>query len=334
MLSGRIKRARCDFRVRIDPAIDTQESITKKIFYSLFIENRLRADKPCVIFIGGDSGEGKSSATLRFQEILSEIQGWPLAPYLADLNIVSPLEYATKMDNLMDAEKCPRLKKQNVVTFHEARLIVSSKKWQDFLTQAVNEVNTLSRAIKPMLTLIVSQFVRDITTDTRYTLQFYGTVSRSAGKSAKLYLRRVWKDDRDIDNPKLRKRKISGYLIYPDGKHQRYIIPYFSMSKPSKEVAEEFHKMDIAAKAPILRQRLEKMTQAMQSELGMKNTRIEGMLDWVGNDTEKIASMGKLWHGKWRMKKESASMLGLSKTEIKDFEERLHQKLKQEGKLQ
>ena len=82
----------CDFVIKFDPKKDGNEEITKRILYSIVIKP-IKRKKPRIIFIGGDSGEGKSTSFVRLQQLLCEIQGIDFKKYIHIMNCFTPLEY-------------------------------------------------------------------------------------------------------------------------------------------------------------------------------------------------------------------------------------------------
>lgn len=174
----------CDFVVRYNPKQDSHEDIVKRILFSIIIK-RLKHNKPAVTFIGADSGEGKSWSVLTLMEWLFEIQGLDPVKYIKECNVCTPLEYGEKLDNLLHNKD---LKKVNLIAIHEAREIVKAKLWHSFVAQSVADINALSRSIKRLAIFIVSQFIRDITNDIRYTLNYYMTIRRPLGKKARFLI--------------------------------------------------------------------------------------------------------------------------------------------------
>lgn len=319
--------AYCDFMIKYDPKKDSDEDITKKILYSIII-GRLKNRKPAVIFVSGDSGEGKSFSAIRLQELLMEVQDLEIRDYFDDMNVYIPLEYPKKIDALLHDK---RLKKANILCVHEARTVVKAKNWHSFLTQSVADVNAMSRSVKRLCFMIVSQFIRDITKDVRYTLNYYMKVSRPKGKKARLYIHVLWKDDRDLEKPKLRKRKLSGYLVYPNGRYQRYVPRYLELSKPSKDIVKMFEKKDRESKSRIIRRKLNKLITQMEEDLGGENKKIKDMVDWYSKDINKIQKIGKRYKNKWKIKKEVRKIHGLTRDDAKTFEKLLNERLKEKG---
>ena len=90
----------CDFAVKFDPEKDTAQTICKKVLASIIL-TPIKHNKPVYLFISGDSGQGKSWAGLKLQEILLELQGLDPMTYFLSCNVFTPLEYAQKLDNLL-----------------------------------------------------------------------------------------------------------------------------------------------------------------------------------------------------------------------------------------
>lgn len=313
-----------DFKVKYDPDKDTKEDLTKKILYAIFVR-RLKAKKPVVIFISGDSGEGKSTAALRLQEVLLEVQGLSLKNYINDVNVYTPLEYPKKLDKLLFDKD---LKRVNVICMHEAREIVKSTHWQSFLAQSISDVNALSRAIKRLAIIVISQFIRDITTNIRYTLNYYCKVERPIKKKARLYINVMWKDDNDLEKPRLRKRRLSGYLIYPNGRLRKIVPSYLEVSMPDPEVVEEFEKRDYEAKADIIKSKINKLIKEMEADLQVENNKINSMVEWYANNNDALNMIGKRLKNKWKLKPEVSKMHDLNPSELREFESKLNARFK------
>jgi hypothetical protein len=327
----------CDFVVRVNPEKDTQTSIAEKILYSIYIL-RLKGKKPAVTFVGGESGEGKSLSVLTIMYTLLKIQGIDPFKVVNDVNVYVPIEYPQKLNKLLfpekeekDKEKAKILKKTNCICIHEAREVVKAKLWHSFLNQAVSDINAMSRSIKRLAIFIVSQFIRDISSDIRYTLNYYVTVKRPRGKPARLYINVMWKDDRDLEKPKLRKRKLSGYLVYPDGKYQHYIPQYLELSRPPKEIEDIFEQADYEAKARIIKGKINKLIKEMQIDMEQGTKRLEVMVDYYTKNQERLLMVGKRYRGKWKVNTQFREMHDLSKQEANLFSDMINEKLKDKG---
>jgi len=317
----------CDFVVKFDPEKDNQTTIARKIIYSIWVK-RLKARKPCVIFIGGDSGEGKSLASLLLQEEVMGLQGLDVIKHIDDINVNIPIEYPKKLDNLLFNQE---LKKVNIITIHEAREVMKAKLWYSFLNQSISDINAMSRSVKRLMIIVISQFIRDIDPSVRYTLNYYCMVRRPKQKPARLYINVLWKDDRDLEKPKLRKRKLSGYLIHPNGRRQRFVPEYFELRKPRKETVEIFEKRDREAKENIIRKKIDKLVKEMEQDMGKENKKIDTMVDWYIERPDSLTQIGKTYRGKWKLKPDTVKMHDMTDFEAKQFEQKLNDRLKEAG---
>jgi len=307
------------------PYSENKAELSRKILHNIFL-NRLRAKKPTVCVLVGDSGEGKSYTALKIAEIMCEAQGVDFAQHLNDIVVFTPLEYATKIDNLLFNKE---LKKVNIIILDEARELVKAKLWYDFITQAVADINATSRGVKPMAILIVTQYLGDITKDVRRTMTYYGVCNRPLFKSTQFRLYKVWKDDTDIENPKLRKRRLCGYVI--KGHYRSKIKPTFTVHLPDKEIVKRYEELQFNAKAKIIRRKIELMISKLQNELKGMFDKVEAMVNWYVEHPESLNIILERKRGKVKIKKEVQKMHDLSTTELKEFEKLLLEKLAERG---
>lgn len=318
-----------DFLVKFDPAVDTSEDLSKRIIYALFIKP-LKEKKPRVLFINGSSGEGKSYAAIRLQEIMMEIQGINILENFENINCFTPIEYPKKLDALLHSSK---LKKVNILCLHEARTLIRAKNWNSFLTQAIADVNAMSRSLKRICFMIISQFVRDVTLEIRYTLDYYITMRRDKNQT-KMYISRIWKDDRDLEKPKLRKRKIFGYVVFPSGKRKKIRPNYLIIKKPDKRLTELFDELDTKAKSDIIRRKLNKLVADMEMDLAGGNQKIIDMVSFYMAKPDKLLGIGKMVGDQFRLSKDFKKMHDLSKQENEEFVKMLEQELKKRGAIE
>jgi len=321
-----------DFIVKYDPENDKPEELTKRILYSLIIR-RLQYKKPAIMFISGDSGEGKSYTALSLQRILLELQGLDLKDCINDINVYTPLQYAEKLQALIDkkGKDWERLKPVNIICMHEAREIIKAKQWHSFLATSVADINATVRSVKRLCIMIVSQFIRDITTDIRYTLNFYFKVWRPMGgnRRARVYLYLMWKDDRDIEHPGLKKRKISGLVVYPSGKRRRYSPEYLELKPPDREIAKIFDEEDYKSKYKIIKHKMQKLLKEMMADADIFDDKTKNMIDYYINNPEEISRIGKRnKRGVWKLNPEVRKMHGLTKIQEEEFNKKLLDKLK------
>lgn len=315
-----------DFVVRYDPKTENSKDLGKKIIHSLIIK-RLKRHKPVYLFIGGDSGEGKSFTAIELQMMLLEMQGISYKENMNNINVFTPLQYAEKFDKLLFNKD---YKKLNVIVLHEAREVIRAKTWYSFLNQSVADINAMSRSVKKLCVIIISQFIRDISSDIRYTLTYYSTVKRNT-REARLYINAMWKDDRDLEKPKLRKRKIFGYIIYPNGKWRKYVPKYIIVDRPPKEITDEFERLDFEAKSGIVRKKLDQLLKEMKKEVGDEGRKVDTMVEWYITHPDNLNLIGKRRGKKWNLKPEVKRMHDLTASEIKEFEIKLNDRINSIG---
>jgi len=316
-----------DFVVFFNSKTDSTEDISKRILYSLIVR-RLKNKKPTVCFFCGGSGEGKSISSIKFQEIVLETQGLDINEYFDDINIVTPLQYATKIDKILHDKK---LKKVNVITMHEAREIINSKDWRSFLSRAVADVNSMSRAVKPMAIFIVSQSIRDITLEMRYTLNFYIKLSRPRGRPARAYISKMWQDERSLEAIKLRKRRIRGFLVDETGRYISYCPKFLELSLPPKDLVKRFVKLDKESKSVIIRHKLSELISKIKADIGDVGGKVDSMVEWYLKHSENLGIIGRQIRGKFRLHKGFKESHDLTPQEAKSFVTKLNNELTKRG---
>lgn len=318
-----------DFAIKYNPEKDTGIDLTKKVLFSIIIR-RLMYKKPAVMFIAGKSGEGKTHTAVRIQQLLLELRGLDVRDYLQDINVFTPLEYPKKLNALLYDK---RLKKVNIICAHEAREIVRAKDWQSFLTTSIADVNAMSRAIKRLCIMIISQNLKDIAREIRLTVNYYCKVTRPIGHNARLYINTMYEDDRDIDQPKIRKRRLTGYLVYPNGKYKKWTPKYLELSRLDKDIAKALDKADVDAKSGILRSKLNKLMEAMKKDIGDDANKLNAMLEWYLNNSDNLTTLGSVRKGKLTLNKEFKEMHSLSDDELKTFTEMINTAMKEKGEI-
>ena len=303
---------------------EEKKGFSKNIIQRLFL-NRLKNNKPTVILLVADSGEGKSYTALSLVDAILEAQGVDFAKHINDVIVYTPLEYVKKVDRLLHAKE---LKKVNVVLLDEARQLVKANTWHSFVNQAIADVNAMSRGIKPMVFVVVTQFIKDIDPATRRTLTFYGKCARPR-RSVKLWLYKLWKDDRDIERPELKRRRIYG--VVRRNRRKMTIKPTFNFSLPRKELTEPYEKMQREAKGKLIRRKMEMMLKKLEKDFKGMFDKVDAMVKWYAERPDMLQTITETRRGKIRLKKDAVAMHDLTKEEGKEFEKRLMKKLTEEG---
>lgn len=322
---------RADFIVKHDPKKESDNDLAKKIVVALFC-NPMRYKKPVKVGVFGDSGEGKSSAYLSLASVMLEAEGIDIRnpKILNTINAYTPLEYMEKLDKLLSDKEYKKVKMFGV---HEARVLVSAKDWQSFTTQAVGNVNAMSRSIKPLAFFIISQFMSDITKDVRKTLNYVIECDRPLGASTRIYIHKIWHDTRDLENTKMRKRRVRGIIVHPNGRRIPFMPNYIELRLPFPEIMKEFDKQDTMAKKSLLKQTIEKTIQAMKAKFDMEDSKVKGASEFYTDNPEMLTKIGKISRGKFKLKEEVKLMHDFTSEEVKRFGELLTEKMKEKRLL-
>lgn len=313
-----------DFHVYWDSKTESLDTLTRRIVYSIFIHNRIKADKPCVLGLFGGSGEGKSLTALALYCFILSLMNLDLKKNFEVSNIITPIQYAKKIDKLLYDKE---YKDNCVAIVHEAREVIRAKLWHSFLNQCIGDVNAMSRTIKPLMLILVSQFVGDIDKSVRSTMTYYLTVTRSKSRKVKLNIQKLYFDDRDIERPVLKKRRVHGYVISPTGKHRSFYLPPIEIDKPPKELSDIFKKMDFEGKTILVRRKLEKLVKQIEQETGEDNKKIETMVTWYVRNPEQLDLIGKKTKKGFSIRDDITKMHDLTESEKKDFQNKLSEEL-------
>lgn len=313
-----------DFSVRWDRRTDSGTDLIKKIIYSIIVR-RLKSKKPVTIGIFGGSGEGKSWAALRIQEIVLEIYGFALRDYLKNINVYVPPEYPKKIDGILYDKK---LRKINMLCVHESRELVKAKMWNSWLNETISDVNAVSRSVKRICFIFISQYVKDVDPKVRRTLNYYIKCKRPTGEKTRLDINILYEDDADIEKPRIKKRGLRGYVTDNNGRRRLWVPKYIEVAKPSKEITEEFEAQEYEAKGMILRHKIEKLIAQMNIEYGQESPKVEAMVEHYINNPESMRLIGKFSRGKWKASPNFKRMHELSEMDCELFLTRLTEKMK------
>lgn len=307
-----------DFRVTLQEGRPKGQQIIRSLFLS-----RVKQNKPCIVCVTGGSGEGKSYAALQFLETLEDM------PDLHNQIIYTPFEYSQKLKWILFD---PAAKDYFTLILMEARELVKSKTWFSVINQSISDVNALSRTIKPIVFIVLSQDINDIDKDIRKTINFFGRCVRPQDSNTKLYLNKVWKGI-DLNNPKMYHRRLNGDLIHPDGTTQKITISRFIMTKPSKENIDLFEALDIKAKKEIILKKLSNIDKALNKEMP-QGTKIDELVNQISSKPELLTACLKRGRGGvMTMQKYIKDLYGLSTDEFKTLEVDLKKKLIDQGIL-
>jgi hypothetical protein len=141
----------------------------------------------------------------------------------------------------------------------------------------------------------------------------------------------MYKDDSDVENPKLRRRKVKGWVVAPDGSKRLYQPSYFEIPRPRREIINKFIELDKEGKTDMLRQKLEKLIQEMKIESGVADDRLKYVANYYVNHNREISLIGKTGKRGFKLNKEAMLMLNMTETEAQKFEKILYEKMKNKG---
>lgn len=288
--------------------------------------NRLKHNKPVIMLITGESGAGKSWTALKILKIVNDHYKVDTLSNLDNQIVYTPLEYTTKMDKILhDKDK----KKLRVLVIDEAREIVSSKLWYSFVNRAIADVNALHRTIKPLVLIVVVQFIKDIDTSTRRTVNYYFKCARPLGMNVNLYPFRLWMDDRDLSNPRLRKRSLRGYYR-KDHRQIPLRLKKVVITRPPKDIREAYDEINRERKSSIIRRKLDSLVEQMEKELGMNEDRVGSLIDFYMGDSRKRKGVIDYTYHKVRLCDSFKELHGLKNVEINDLKQRIKPLLEEE----
>lgn len=282
--------------------------------------NRNRFKKPVIILFTGDSGEGKSYAALKVMEsILPE--GVTLVDVIEKVVAYTPLEYSQTINYVLFEAK-----HLNVVLIDEAREVISAQLWHEFINRAISDVNALSRSVKPLVVLVVTQFIKDIDIKIRRTITFYAKCYRPLGGNTRMRLYRIWKDDYDLENPRLRKRPLTGY-IKKDGRYHKFITGDIVLKKPEKEATKIYERLNREKKTRLIRAKLDKILHQLEHEFEGEFKRVEQVAEWYASHRDVLRLILKRSRGKVTVDPEVKVLWNMNPSEFQEFEKRIVNKL-------
>jgi len=304
-----------DFVIKTTADVD---KIAALIFHRLFL-TRVKGNKPCIVLITGQSGEGKSYSGLKVIEQMFEVEGVDVTPYIEDIVVMNPLQYSEKLNALLYDK---RLKKIKVMQIDEARAVVGSDKWNSFINQTIAHVNAMSRAIKPLIVIIVTQSIKDVDPATRRTINYEIKCRRRGSNPVEAEVYKYWIDDHNPEHPVLRKRKVYG-IIERNGESIR-TQPRFILKRASQPILDVYEKLMIEGKQALLDNKLKKLTDEMKKDIETGTfSRVEEITEYLLKNKDMLNDWATFKRNKWKIKPDRANMLNLTRPQVIELEKRL-----------
>lgn len=300
-----------------------EKFISNSILKSLTIR-RLKADKPSVILVTGDSGEGKSATALRVATDVLAMQEINIRDYLNDVIVYNPFEFAEKVDAILTSE---RLKKVNVIILDEARGIVKASNWNSFINQAISDINAVSRGVKPLVIIIVSQDVGDIDRSTRKTIKYEFICSRPLESKVRIHpvVYYKYRPRGSVEKIELRYRSLK---IQVRGEIENYEInpPILVVNKVDSDIWNLYKSEEAIRKTKLIRNRTSKLINKLKKERSGEESRVDNVYNILVEDSEKLGELTVFKRGKTRINEDALEFNDWSKSEMRELEKRLNQK--------
>ena len=304
-----------DFVIKTSADVD---KIAALIFHRLFLV-RVKGNKPCIILITGASGEGKSYTGLKIIEEMFKVEGVDVTSYIKDIVVMNPLQYSEKLNALLYDK---RLRKIKVMQIDEARAVVGSDKWNSFINQTIAHVNAMSRAIKPLIVIIVTQSIKDVDPATRRTINYEVKCRRRGSNPVEADIYKYWVDDHNPEHPVLRKRKVYGIIERNNEKIRTQ--PRFILKKANQKILEVYEDLMVEGKTELLNNKLKKLTDEMKKDIEKGTfSRVEEITSYLLKNKDTLHEWASYKRKKWKIKPERASMLNLTRPQVNELEKRL-----------
>lgn len=315
-----------DFIIDFD---DDPRVMGRQILQNITV-NRLKAKKPCIIFIGGDSGEGKSAYGIKILQAINDSYGVDTYETIHDSVVYLPVQYLDKFDNLLHWKRNKRddLKHVHGLMIDEAREVINAKDWHTFINRAVSSCTAMSRRIKPMVYIIVSQFITDIDSAMRHTLSFYSECQRPLTGRTRVSIERVWKNTYDLERPRICKRPLVGYIRH-DNTMSKF-FPKFEAVMPENKLFAKYDDESYRAKSKIIRKRVEETINRMKKDVNIFD-KVESLVDYYVKNPSQLTSIIDPKYKKFRLRKQFKDMHEITTVEQAEFQKRLHEKLVEIG---
>jgi hypothetical protein len=313
-------KRRQDFEVQWQGNMpDTVTEIFDHLFY-----RRIKGHKPCVILITGGSGEGKSSVGLHIADKQFEHKGLDFADYVGKSVVGGIEDFEPKAKAVLFEHK---MKKCFVLMIDEAAATVNSKDWASLTNKAVNFINHMSRAIKPLIIIIVAQSLLQVDSQTRQTVNFYMKVHRSYPNPAQVKIYRFVVTDKDVLKPKLEKRLVRGNIVY--GKKKEFTeLRDIQFPKVRQAVWDIYEKNMLESKAKLLEDEFDKLAKHLKEKNeDFKLAKYDKLTKFLTDNPYILNQFTTFRKDKWKLKEDFVINFGVSKRDKGVIEKMLIEKM-------
>jgi len=191
-----------------------EDEIFTRVIEHLFLK-KIKSGMPAFIALVGKSSSGKSALGLFIQDIFYDLLNKDYSTFLQDTILLKPNEYTSKIRNILEGNK--KYKHIKSIQTDEAKFVINSEGWMTFRNKAIRTITATSRAVKPMLFIIVAQLMRDIDKPTRLGLDYYFEIKRTPGTRPKVIPYILYEDTSDLEKVKIKKRRLKVGVINSKG---------------------------------------------------------------------------------------------------------------------
>lgn len=296
---------------------NNEQEMFVRVIENLFLK-RIRAGMPVFIALVGKSSSGKSAFGLLMQDIFYDLLGKDYSKFLLDTMLIKPDQYTSKIRKLLDGDK--KFKHIKSLQTDEAKFILNSEAWMSFRSKAIRTITATSRAIKPMLFIIVAQLMRDIDKPTRLSLDYYFEVKRSPGSRPKIIPYVLYEDTSDPEKAKIRKRRLKVGVINSKGQRSE-ILPIFRPVMPRKKVWDVYKKDEVAAKKEEIFKLLDDLDKDIAKMSGTYSKKIEEFANYLIENPVELEKIGKINRGKFKIGADAKTKYNYTSSQMKQVEQ-------------
>jgi hypothetical protein len=208
----------------------------------------------------------------------------------------------------------------------------NSKDWANITNRAVNFINNMSRAIKPLLIIIIAQSLKQVDSQLRQTVNFYMPVRRSYNKPAKAKLYKFYINERDLEKPKLQKQLVRGYIVN-NGQKEYIELTDIEFPKVRQCIWDIYKKDMIDSKSKLLEAEFDKLANALIDKNEDKHQeRINNLTKFLWSNKYILSNFAKFSRKKWSLKNEFVDNFMVTDSEKKQIETQLKEKVNKEKK--
>ena len=305
-----------DFQVKWQGNV---EDTTEEIFRHLLLKP-LNAGMPITIALIGKSRVGKSVFGLALQDIVYKADGVDFLNILEHVVLIKPIHYASKVKSILKGDSL-ETKQARTLQMDEAKFLINSDEWQSLRSKTIRTVAATSATIKPILFIIVAQMLGDIDSKTRRTIDYLFTIKRSPGQKPKVVPYLFYEKIDDLDRVKIKPRRITGLVEYPNGKFVSY-TPTFRPALPRQELLDKYHSFEAPDKKEEIFTLLDDIEKEANKLSGQDKIKLKEFAEYLVKNPDKLHEAGILnKKGVWKFSKNASGIYNYSSKEFKDIEE-------------